>query len=295
MKSMVLKEHRQHGDLLLPISAYEMNVCEGRTVLDCHWHKEFELLQVIGGKAQFQVGNAFFEVSAGELLFIGSGELHAGMGLENQPCRYRALVFDSDLICSRGNDSIQVKYLSPLLNGRIVPQKHIDGSGQGAQVLALFDRVYGLMSEKPPAYELFVKASLLAILGELIQNSRAYVPEKMGKSSETAALIKDTIAYLQENYRESITLEALAKRSNMSVGHFCRLFKQYTMKTAIEYLNCYRLSLATELLTQTDRKVIDIALDTGFNSLSYFIHVFEEHMGCSPSQYRGRNEENLVN
>ena len=51
-------------------------------------------------------------------------------------------------------------------------------------------------------------------------------------------------------------------------------------------MNSVRLSAAMDLLTRTDRKVLDIALDTGFNSLSYFIGVFKQGLGCTPTQFR---------
>lgn len=65
----------------------------------------------------------------------------------------------------------------------------------------------------------------------------------------------------------------------MSSGHFCRLFKKYTFKTPVQYINGVRLSAATDLLLESDRKVLDVAFDTGFNSLSYFIGVFKQSMG----------------
>ena len=63
-------------------------------------------------------------------------------------------------------------------------------------------------------------------------------------------------------------------------------FKKYTFKTPVQYMNSVRLSAAMDLLTRTDRKVLDIALDTGFNSLSYFIGVFKQGLGCTPTQFR---------
>ncbi|HEX3037443.1 MAG TPA: helix-turn-helix transcriptional regulator [Oscillospiraceae bacterium] len=88
--------------------------------------------------------------------------------------------------------------------------------------------------------------------------------------------------------RAAFTIQLLAERINVSQGHFCRLFKQYTMKTPIQYMNHYRLSKAMEFLQTTNRKILDIALDTGFSSLSYFINVFQKNIGCTPSAYRKR-------
>ena len=100
--------------------------------------------------------------------------------------------------------------------------------------------------------------------------------------------IKAAIDYIHKNYRQPITIRQLAGLSHMSDGHFCRLFKKYTFKTPVQYINRARLSAAMDLLLESDRKVMDIAFDTGFNSLSYFIGVFKQSMGCTPTEFRRR-------
>ena len=83
-------------------------------------------------------------------------------------------------------------------------------------------------------------------------------------------------------------MDQLAEMSHLSTGHFCRLFKKYTFRTPVQYINGMRLSAAADLLLESDRKVLDIAFDTGFNSLSYFIGVFKQSMGCTPTEFRRR-------
>ena len=77
----------------------------------------------------------------------------------------------------------------------------------------------------------------------------------------------------------------------MSEGHFCRVFKQYTLKTPVQFINGVRLSHALELLTATNLRVLDIAMDCGFNSMSYFIEVFRTEYDATPLQYRKKLEE----
>ena len=84
-------------------------------------------------------------------------------------------------------------------------------------------------------------------------------------------------------------MDQLAEMSHLSTGHFCRLFKRYTFKTPVQYVNGVRLSAAADLLLESGRKELDIALETGFNSLSYFIGVFKQSMGCTPTEFRRRH------
>ena len=72
----------------------------------------------------------------------------------------------------------------------------------------------------------------------------------------------------------------------MSEGHFCRVFKQYTLKTPVQFINGVRLTHAADELANTNKRVLDVAMDCGFNSVSYFIEVFRESCGITPSRYR---------
>lgn len=292
MNSIVLKENRRHGDILLPISNYYLEVHNSSIIRGCHWHNEFELFRIAKGKAVFQIGSAFFEVAEGDLLFINSGELHAALALDNADCTYRAVVFSPDMLRAPANDQIQMQYIEPVLSGSLVLHNHIRQRDEHEmRIQKYFDELYRLIDERPPAYELLLKAYLFLTFGELVQCSpcdRRQQPAR--KDMENMETIKSVIDFIQNNYRENITIPMLADRCNISPGHFCRLFKKYTMKTPIQYINYYRLTKATELLKTTDRKILDVALDTGFNSLSYFIDVFHDSIGVSPSDYRRQTQ-----
>ncbi len=288
MENRILKENRRHGDILLPIGNYQMVLSGIRNLLECHWHDELEFFKVTRGSFRFQIASRYYEVSQGDILFINSGELHSAMAEQNGDYSFRAIVFSPDMLKGPTDDKVLLEYLSPLLSGRLTVQRvfHYD-TVPGMQVQELFDHLYQLLKEKPAAYEIALKANLYLLLSELVRTGNG-ITELKESIRETAAAdsIKRAIRFLQENYASNITVDVLAGYSNMSSGHFSRMFKKYTMKTPIEYLNCCRVSKAVVMLEATNRKILDIALDCGFNSLSYFIHVFRENMGCSPSEYR---------
>ena len=62
--------------------------------------------------------------------------------------------------------------------------------------------------------------------------------------------------------------------------------KQYFNATVSDFVNEQRLNYATDLLINTNRPVIDIALDCGFNNVNYFYRLFKRKHGDSPNSYR---------
>ncbi|MOA36125.1 TCP pilus virulence regulatory protein [compost metagenome] len=61
----------------------------------------------------------------------------------------------------------------------------------------------------------------------------------------------------------------------------------------MDYINSYRIRQAIELLRQPDRKISDIALEVGYDNISYFIRVFRKVMNCSPSEFRKKLQEQI--
>jgi len=295
MQNRILKESRRHGDIFLPISKYRMDIVNSKMVLDCHWHEELELFKIVKGRFRFQIASQYFAVQEGDLLFVNSGELHSAMAEQNGDFVCLAIVFSPDMLEGPANDRIQLEYLSPLLDGTLTIQRIFQQNTQSENNLqTYFDRVYDLLEEKPHAYEITLKAYLFLILSQLIQtNSSSQTQLKNKRDTAIAESIKNAISYMQDNYQNCLTVAMLAEHCNLSEGHFCRMFKKYTMKTPIAYINCFRLSKAAQLLESTDRKILDIALDSGFNSLSYFINVFHESMGCTPSDFRRKSNNSL--
>ncbi|HZE85432.1 MAG TPA: AraC family transcriptional regulator, partial [Puia sp.] len=98
--------------------------------------------------------------------------------------------------------------------------------------------------------------------------------------------IQPIFAYLVENFRGPISLEAAAAIAGMSPNAFCRYFKKITRKTFMETVIEYRLNHATQQLIQTDKPISTICFDSGFGDISHFYKMFRAKMQLSPLHYR---------
>lgn len=288
MVNRQLKEERHHGDISLPVSSYRMGppFAPHQGELECHWHNEMELFKVERGKVRMRCGSEYFQARAGELVFVNSGELHAAQPLDGEELDFAAVVFSPEILCGGENDIVRRRYVSPVVAGDLIPPRVTGGEApQGARLLEAFGQAMDLLDRRPPAYELLVRARLLEIFAALAAGAEQRAPQREGAPAQG---IKAAIEYIQGHFRQHITIGQLAELSHLSSGHFCRLFKKYTFKTPVQYINGMRLSAAMDLLLDSDRKILDIAFDTGFNSLSYFIEVFKQSLGCTPTEFRRR-------
>lgn len=98
-------------------------------------------------------------------------------------------------------------------------------------------------------------------------------------------LIAQIIRYIETHLENPITLDELSEETNYSVAHICRIFKEETRDTLMHYILEKRLQKAKGLLLG-HLPISEIAIQTGFNSYSYFYRAFKRSTGIGPEEYR---------
>ena len=100
--------------------------------------------------------------------------------------------------------------------------------------------------------------------------------------------------YIDEHYKDDLSLEQLADLVGMTPTAFSRYFKQRTAKNISEYIVDIRLGHAARLLVDTSDSVSEICWATGFNTLSNFNRLFRKRKGCSPTEFREKYQKTKV-
>lgn len=101
--------------------------------------------------------------------------------------------------------------------------------------------------------------------------------------------IQKSLKYIEENLNKQLTVQEIAHEVGYSVSHFCKLFRLYQKSSPMDYLRQLRLIRAREELT-SDKKMLEIALDYGFETASGFSKAFRKEFGYSPTFYRSQNQ-----
>lgn len=98
-------------------------------------------------------------------------------------------------------------------------------------------------------------------------------------------IIQNSIDYIEENLKEALTVDKIAKITGFSSYHYYRLFNTYVGMPVMQYVRRRRMLHGVNELSKSDKRIIDIALDYGFNTHSGFSKAFHKEYGCSPSEY----------
>ncbi|WP_158970441.1 helix-turn-helix transcriptional regulator [Paraglaciecola sp. L3A3] len=97
-------------------------------------------------------------------------------------------------------------------------------------------------------------------------------------------LVDKAISYIKANFNKEIELAAIAHYTKVSDSYLIRTFKKVTGKTINQYITCYRLQRAQQLLK--NHSVVETSHAVGFKNASYFSTVFKKHTGLSPLHYQ---------
>ena len=261
-----LLEPVQHGSAMFPLEYYPCVFPLGTGSLPVHWHEEFEITLVRKGSCTYQIDLQPVEQSQAE--FITD-----------------SFVFRLDLLESSIPDFCTTRFFVPLASGTIRFPVHLPASDPVVPLLLeSFETVRKAFLEKPFGYELEIKAQLLHLFFLLY----SHVPYQKTDQSHTDITdkLKMVLQFIQEHYQSSVTVRELADLCHFSEYHFMRFFKRHMNMTCIEYLNQYRLEMASRQLAETNLSVTSIALESGFNNISYFNRVFKKKFGVTPKEYR---------
>lgn len=100
------------------------------------------------------------------------------------------------------------------------------------------------------------------------------------------SLVNEICRYIAQNCEEAHDTEKIAKKFNYSVCFIQHIFKKHTGTTLNNYRNEQRIIKSKFLLRGTDKKIVEISAECGFDDASYFAKVFKNMVGVTPKQYR---------
>lgn len=128
-----------------------------------------------------------------------------------------------------------------------------------------------------------VQADLLKILACFVDHTENERPTIKVNKDKT---LKPIITYIEENYKNDITVNELAQTAHLHPNYFIKTFKKQFGVPPMQYINRLRLTKARYALTNTSGTIQEIAVDSGFNGQSQFSKAFRQMFGLSPSEYR---------
>lgn len=278
------RELLQHGTITFPIACYHDDF--GKMDVPWHWHEELELAIVTDGSAIVTAGSQKYTLHAGDGFFINAGVLHAAWDLDHTRCRFHSLCFHPRLVGGSLDSVFYQDFVAPLCRNKAFESLLLRPSLPWQRhILEAAEQAWQLCTNEPASYQFGVRTALSEIIWELVKHMPSLQPQTSGKNARDAERIKTMLTHIHENFSSELTTGSIAASAAISESEALRCFRATIGTSPIQYVKQYRIQQATARLG-TSEKISDIAVQCGFQDMSYFTKSFREFKGMTPSQYR---------
>lgn len=262
-----------------------MDECIGRKIA-WHWHSALEIDYVEEGEIEYRMPDSSVVLHKGEAIFINSDVLHT-VSAKGRGSRLYAHLFDKYLIGGMFGSIYMRKYVDPVLKN-LGARVHVirPDDVKRVRIMENVFRLAEVYERKEGGYEFVIRSLLSELWYFLYKDVASVIPlQKTGDHADSARILT-MMGYVQEHFRERITIEMIAKSANISVRECGRCFQNKIGMSPGNYLNDYRIRSAAELLLSTESSITEVAEQCGFSSAGYFGKSFLKMIGCTPKEYR---------
>ena len=243
-----------------------------------HNHDHYEFFIIIEGACKHIINNAEQILKQGHVLFIRPQDFHNYEILEDKDCRFINIPCRNELINDLFEYFKNVDRVS--FDSLEVPNISVLSSLEVEKVIEDIEHFKMLTTIDTKKATFFIKAKMCDLFLKYFLNNQTEIDKNLPLWFENLLFKMQK----KENFTNGLAI--MYKFSGRSVGHLNRVFRQYLNQTPTEYINNVRLEYAKNLLITTNKTVIEIAMESGFDNLSHFYHKFKHRFKKAPLEMR---------
>ena len=246
-----------------------------------HFHEDIEMMTVKTGKLAYSVNGKIITLYEGDTIFVNSNQIHYTIALEDTTATYVIFIANPSILNS--SVAVEMQALQPILNNPKLSYlrfRYINENTADIRNIML-----SLPDIRHNPFQ--VTKKFFDIWEIILTQSKTYgMLDEDAQTDIHTRSFKSMMYYIQQHYRESITLDEIAASGNISKSLCNKLFHKYVGDSPVNYLLNYRVRKVAELLRTTSLSLSEIASLTGFNGTSYMSEMFRKSFEMSPRDYR---------
>lgn len=275
-------EIEKRGYLLEDFRLFHLKDAKG-TRMEYHYHDFCKLVLLVSGQGEYTVEDRHYSLRAGDILFVGNGQIHRPEFVEGLEYERIILYISPDFLIKQSTEDCSLAAL-------------FDGSY--GHVLRLEERRYQTIFSLAESLEEELKKDsfgknvlgnslllqLLVRVGRYRNKGRLHTAEHRVVSDER---IKRILVFMESHLSDELSVELLAEQFYVSRYHLMRLFKKETGQSLYDYLTERRLFYARELIRQ-GFSATESCFRSGFGSYSSFTRAYGKRFGTTPTGRNGK-------
>ena len=245
-----------------------------------HWHRSLELCCFMSSPVTVWNNGRTIEYPSDSLILFNYGDVHELIPRNLENPLGVSLIFPYEFLMDYSIKLEDVRFLESA------------GEYWDAELKKSLHAIVSLSfcEHDDPYYYLRVNGEIFQLLHMLVSH---YCVKDTGPLETLRHLdrCKQILAYIDNNFSGSVTLESLADELGLSVGYLARYFNKYLGTTFKHHLTSVRLQRALIEVLRNDKNMLDIAIECGFPDYRSFVSAFRKWYRYTPYQYRMLQQE----
>ncbi|MFP4015828.1 MAG: helix-turn-helix domain-containing protein [Halanaerobiales bacterium] len=270
---------------------YLLNINEIKEPFPAHRHNFMEFSYIIKGEGTEIINGKKHRIKQGTFTLLLPYQVHELHPDPDKPIRLYNCNLGLEAFFGTNRLSEELNEMIFEFNKELPSYVHFD-SENAERIDSIFKDMISEYNEELQWKDLIFKAKVIDafVLFDRQRRISGNIAEKIDipDYQNRKSYLWEIIFYIHNHYMEDIPLEKLAKKFGVSISHLSTTFKEYFGENIHSFLNDIRIKHACGLLSSSNKQIIDIAAEVGFNSYATFSRVFRQKQGLSASEYRNR-------
>jgi AraC-like DNA-binding protein len=249
------------------------SIADGREVCYTrHSHEHFSIGAITAGRSTYLHEQSQFQVSAGTVVLMNPGDVHACNPIDDQPWSYLMLYVETPWLTDLqhqlgfGQDQAFRRFSITHLHDADL------FAGLKGLYEVLVDEQHDILRKHSAAVEFFTDVQQRLNPGDQPLRESNF---KLERAAE----------YIRDNCTQLLKLEDICAAAQLSPSYLIRAFKQHYGMTPHAFVLNQRIQFAREQL-RSGKLIADVALEAGFADQAHFQRVFKQHLAATPGQYK---------
>lgn len=221
-----------------------------------HFQRSYEIIYVLTGTLLVTIDETIYEINPGDIVFIFPQQFH----MLKCPEHYTGyiLLFTPEFVEGFSSEYRNMVPISNILHNHFIDKNLLQ-----------------------PTNQYHAKATAYSLLGTLTEHTE-FKPYKATNNLEILHLM---ISYIDLHYNENCSLQKVAKELGYSYSYLSRTFKEIMKRNYTEYLNNYRIIIATQMIKNRNMPIAEVYYECGFDNARSFNRNFKKYTGYTPTEF----------
>ncbi|MEA4854172.1 MAG: AraC family transcriptional regulator [Christensenella sp.] len=254
--------------------------------------KQVEIILALDDGFVIGIENNEYKLDKDDIFIVNAGELHY-INKRGSKKISDMLMITVPIVLF---DSYYQEINKMKFTNRLIRQNNQTGSLYD-RLLKYLVKLVSALHDKEQGYEFECMSYINSCFSLLIKynNVKTASVEESGCCSDVnQKRIERIVNMINENFANNITLTEIADKEGLDIYYLSHFIKKYLGISFRQYVNKLKLDKAVDYMFQTNKKMIDICMESGYSDYRYFYKAFTDRYQCNPSRFREKFREGAV-